>query len=178
MKRTVLTLLLLGMLTSPAFATTGPGKGNKTKYGRLEVVNTCDAAIEVNITDGETVPATAVLEPSESRLFYFVVKGKRLNLQITASLPGTTITSSATCTVESNKTTLATISCDTSNPPVLSIECLNPGETLAALDVRRETGVLVASSGGLGLLLVFAMLLGRAPKQPEMKSEGKTIELA
>jgi hypothetical protein len=173
MRTAILSALLLGLLTSPALALSGGGPGNGKPKDKntvtLVVDNACDGAVSVTgSTNVNSIIGFGTLEPGESRSYALSTGGlDQLTVTLTATLvssPSISATNSATLKVRRKAT--ATITCPT--PSSLAITFSGTG-----LVARfRESGVMLASSGGLMSLLWLSFLLGRAPRRRASPSGG------
>jgi hypothetical protein len=165
MRATTLTVLLIGLWTSPAWAIVGGhghngGGNNNTKYARLDITNSSDGPVSVSV-NGST-PST--LEPlATSELLFTASKGNKVEVTVTATIPGTAISTTKTATIQVGKTATATITSPSSTS--LAITLSGPG--LLAANTKRESAVVLASTGGLLPLLWLGFLLGGRPRRRE-----------
>jgi hypothetical protein len=106
-----LSVLILGLASSAAFAQfPGGGPGNRT-YPRLNVINNCDGAVVVTLNGREWT----TLEPAQSFTVQYIVSSEKgIDVTVGATLVGTSISDTETTTLIAGKTTTATITCPTS----------------------------------------------------------------
>ena len=172
MRAMTLTFLFLSLMTSPAWAIGGHGGGNGNPKDKntvtLVVDNACDGAVSVTgSTNVNSNIGFGTLEPGESRSYALSTGGSdQLTVTLMATLvssPSISATSSATLKVR--RKTTATITC----PTLSSLAITFSGTGLVAR--FRESGVMLASSGGLMSLLWLSFLLGRAPRRRQALSD-------
>jgi hypothetical protein len=151
--------LLVAIFTSQALATHGGGggSGGNLKYTTINVVNKCDAAVEVSANNAQF----ATLEPKETVTFNMLAsKGSTIEVSVTATLAGTAITMTQTATVAGEKKTTATITAPTADSLAINFSGLG----LVAANLHREAAIVIASTGGLLPALAIVLLLGRSRK--------------
>jgi len=154
MRTTLLTVLVFGLMTAPALAIT-KGGGPNYKYGFLSVINQCDGAVVVTVDDGDPV----TLEPGQATNASFRFKSSQISVPISAYLTATpSVSANDTCKVYGGSNTVATI---TSDGSTLTITCPKPSTAA----ITRESGVMLASAGGLIPLLWLAAFLGRPTRR-------------
>ncbi len=159
MRFATLILLVLGLMTSSAWAENPPGHKPrpKTRPASVCVVNQVDGAILVRVNNGGIGETT--LEPGASQTFNFLMAGGWAEVTIDATLVGTGISASNSARTKPGQTLTATITSPT--PATLAISLSN----LVAALFSRESGVVLASTGGLAPLVLLGMLLGRRPRR-------------
>jgi len=158
MRTAILTILVLGLMASPAWAIGGGGK-NKPKDAKLKIVSkVTDSVVYVGVNG--SVPVA--LEPGASTTMSLpVFGGDQVGVNVSASLTEDfAVSVSRSATIKTGKTTTATIT----GPP---LDITFSGQGLVAALLSRETGVALASSGGLMSLLWLSFLLGRKPRRRE-----------
>jgi hypothetical protein len=167
MRIATLTLSLIGLMASPAWAIGGHGHNgggnNNYKFGYLDVDNQADGAVAVSINGG----TPDVLEPLTTGHYSLAIfKGNQIDVTVTASLVASpSIGVTKTITLQGGKTTTATVTSPTSSS--LSLAVAGNGKTAL---IGRESGVMLASSGGLLPLVWLSFLLGRRPHRREARA--------
>jgi hypothetical protein len=167
MRIATLTFLLVSLLSSSAWALPGGGgKGGNTKYAYLNIVNSADAAVDVSVNGGSPFS----LEPLETSSWAFrISNGNKIDVTLTAVLTASpSVTATRTATIQGGKTATATIASPTSSTLAITFS----GQGLAA-NFGRESGVMLASSGGLLPLVWFSFLLGRKPRRRPLDRKGE-----
>ena len=166
MRTTMLAVLILGLMTSPALAIRhGGGGGGNVKYATLNVVNNVDGAVDVSV-NGEYV---FTLEPLQNAAYAVpIFKGNKANVALTATLTASpSVSATGSATIQSGGTATATITSPTSSTLAIAFS----GSGLVG-NFGREGGVMLASTGGLLPLLWMSFLLGRTPRRRDGFADG------
>jgi hypothetical protein len=159
MRTTALTLMFLGLLATPTFAITHGGGGGKNKYTALNAVNNADAAVDVSVNGGYPV----TLEPLQAYAFNFYIDtGNKIAVTVTASLTASPqVSATGSASLQSGKNATATITSPTPSTLAIAFD----GASGKSARLGRESGVMLASSGGLLPLLWLGFLLGGKPRR-------------
>jgi len=173
MRSMTLAILSLTLAASPAWALGGHGGGGggggNAKLATLILTNQCDGAVSVVVTYEFGSTGTITLEPLETTSLNFNPSfsssdKNKVSVTVNASLVNSpSITASGTATLATGKSTKATISSPTSSTLAVTFSAVN-GKTA---QLRRESGVMAASAGGLLPLLWLSFALGRTPRRRE-----------
>jgi hypothetical protein len=170
MRTTLIAGLLAAFLSNPVLGSRGPGGGQSTPYGYVDVVNECDDAVVVRVAGGEPL----VMEPQEVvRTIVVGDGGPKMTADVSAELAAdSAVRAEETCAVSRNKLTVVRIqSAAPAGKIELSIVCDRPVR-VAQVDRSRSYGshesqVALCSSGGMLSLLALGVWLGRAPRRPQ-----------
>jgi hypothetical protein len=128
--------------------------------GTLTVVNDCDEAVAVRVNGG----ASRILEPAGQSSFQVP-----LGIVTSRSVPvhaelvsDPAVFADKDCKVVVRETTAARVSARSRHHKItLKISAGQPGVAL----LTREAGVMLCSGGGLGVLLMLSIVLGRGPRR-------------
>jgi len=161
MRMSLIALALAGCMAIPTFVMGGHGGGggNNNKLATLTIENHADAAVEVSVNGDSPF----ILQPLETRGRSFApAKGNKADVTVSATVSGLpTISATESATIQAGKATIATITSPTSSTLAITFS----GSGLFAAKISRESGVVLASSGGLLPLLWLSFLFGRAPRR-------------
>jgi hypothetical protein len=163
MRTATLTFLFMSLLSGSAWGITvgHGGGGNKInyQYARLDVVNQADGAVAVSVNGGPPVS----LEPlAEQRYAFLLFSGNKLDVTVSASLVAApSISVTKTVTLQVNKLVTATITSPTSSSLAITVSAPDK----IGSHFSRESGVMLASTGGLLPLLWLSFVLGRSPRR-------------
>src|SRR5262245_30550152 len=169
MRIATMTVLFVVFIASPAWATIGHGHNgggggkDNTKYARLNITNNCDGPVSVSVND--STPST-IEPPATWELLFTPNKGNKVDVSVTATIPRTSISTTKTATLQAGKTATATIT----SPSSTSLEITFSGPGLLASAAKRESAVVLASTGGLLPLLWLGFLLGGDRKSTRLNS--------
>src|SRR5262245_12483293 len=172
MRSAIAMALCLGFVTNVSWAGHGHnggggGSGGGTpKVARLTVVNHTDEAVTVVVNSG--LPFT--LEPEEARgVSITVIKGNDTFVKVEAYLAATpAISASGTATILAEKAAIASISSPTSSTLAVSFS-----GAIKSAHLARESGVALATTGGLLPLLWLAHLMARVPRRRSSLENGR-----
>jgi hypothetical protein len=177
--RFALPALLLSILTAaPALATPEVTKGNhgtgntQSYFAQLKITNACDEAVMISVGSY----SYAALEPNASLLLGYWMEQKKTSVEVTASIelsPGVESSTTKKVQIQANQTTEAVVTCVTTSSGVTLSVASTVSSSTKALSQESET--LLASGGGLSLLMLVGMLFGStsAPVR-RMPTAGRT----
>jgi len=161
MRTFTLTTLVLVLSATPAWAIGGHGGGNNHVNTTLKIVNDSDQAVVVSANGGS--PSTLEPHGSQDITFNTFRSTDTIAVSLTATIEGTSFSDTESATIRSGNRATATITCATST----SLSIAFSGGGLAKVALSRDSGVMLASSGGLLPLLWISVLLGRQPRRRE-----------
>ena len=168
MRTMTLTVLLVSLIVTPAWASVGGHGGNNLATTKLKIVNDSDNAIEVTVNGGFPI----VLEPKGSQEIPFSsAKGiETITVALTATIAGTSFSDTQSATIKTGNRATAKITCPTSTSVAIAFS----GGGLAKVALHRESRVMLASVGGLLPLLWLGALLGGRPRRRD-QSPAKAV---
>jgi hypothetical protein len=167
MRPAILTLFCFVLLAGSASAN-GPVNVGR---GTVRVVNNVDGAVLVRVNNDGASEVT--LEPGASASFSVAgVNPSSAQVTVKAKLVGTMISTSSSTYVRPGQTVVATVTAPTLKSLAINFSTFVAGQqyqvgetkTVNGALLGRESGVVLASGGGLVSLLLLGFFLGRAPR--------------